>query len=109
MVKFRTSNGNVIYLRIREGAELMKPLYWGILGAIVLILAAYVGFDYLYVTPGPATLAKQALSASDLEGRKLAAVKLTMFKDFHEVVPHLRTVAKETQDPEVLAVAINGL
>jgi hypothetical protein len=87
----------------------MKPLYWGILGAIVLLLAVYVGWDYFDAPATPTALVQQALTAGSLEDRKYAAVKLTAFKDSNILVPNLQQVAKETQDPEVLEIAIKGL
>src|SRR5437764_11347463 len=88
----------------------MKPLYWVILGVIVLIPAVYVGVDIFGPKPLSADkLAEQALSASKKEDRLQGVSGLTMVKNKTVAMPLLLRVAKDSTDPEVKAAALYGL
>src|SRR5688500_9483093 len=88
----------------------MKPIHWVILGGAVLLLGGYLAWDYLVsASVTPASLAARALTASDQKERVEAARGLAMITQFHEASPHLRRVAKETKDPEVLIITLNAL
>ena len=88
----------------------MKPLYLVILIGCVLVGGGLIAWSFLGGSPaGASKLASRALTASEESERIKAVVGLTMIKEFREAVPQLRHVAKETQDPEVLVIALGRL
>lgn len=73
------------------------------LGALAAAFAIYLIWPSGAVTP--AGLASTALSSSDAETRRLAAVNLCMLNE-PEILPQLRRVVKESKDPEVTATVV---
>jgi len=58
--------------------------------------------------PTPAQLTARALKASSPEERQQAVLRLINIKG-GEILPYLRTIITESQDPEVVLTALNGM
>lgn len=80
--------------------------YLAALGILVLILAGYLASSFFGGPPSPSALVSQCLSATDAGERKRAAEGLAAVVDRVVALPLLRRVAKETKDPEVLALVL---
>lgn len=86
----------------------MKPLQWVILAVCVVILLGIVMMRFSGGPPDPDAMAAQALKGGTAKEKAQAATQLTMLKG-KKVVPLLRKLAGESQEPDVLIVALNGL
>jgi len=87
----------------------MKPVHAIIIISVcVLILIGLGLWYYLDRPPTPAALTQKALSGRSLPERQRAVAQLIMVKGV-DIRPFLRRLIAESQDPEILGTAINGM
>src|SRR4029079_17855706 len=90
----------------------MKPIHWVLSGLafLVLMLAAYVGWDYLTGgTASPEQLATTALTAGDPQDRLSAIARLSLNQNKDRALPQLKRVESETTDPKVKIAALHAI
>lgn len=93
-----------------ETEPAISPKYLIILGVLVVALVGYLIWAFMLGGPPSVdALAARALSAADLNDRKRAAVDLSTVDDRQAALPHLRRLAQESKDPEVLVIALHRL
>jgi len=87
----------------------MKPTQGIIIISGCVLILVGLGLWYLLDRPPtPAALAAKALSGRDLQVRQRAVLQLSAIKG-SEILPHLRRLVRESQDPEVVSTAIRSL
>jgi hypothetical protein len=95
----------LFYLRTRV---VMRGSPAGIvMGLVIACLGAFVFFSQNNSTPSPEELVELALNAPSDTERAAAAIKLADYGE--EALAGLRRVAKESTEPAVTAVSIEGL
>jgi len=86
----------------------MKPLQAIILSVCAVVLIALALIYFVDWSPTKDALANKALKGSDPAARKQAVQELLLYKD-RQNIHQLRKVAGESQDPDIKAMAMNGL